>query len=853
MDGVLQSSKFQIKLSELIHEDWYKIGIFLNVERHYVDAINNDNINYRKQENKAYEMINKWFNIDKNPTFEKLKDAILNIPKCDLFKKVENLADTFLNESLNSPSDTGGSSTAPSYPSDDTSNTAGSSTATSYPSDDASNPDLLRMSDELKKYYLKFYEKISELQPFSKASVNVDLIQKFVDLCIVDAVNAQVERLVDTVFSVERKEFLEKQISYTPIPYSEIFAKQNSLILISGIAGIGKTWLLRKCLLDWSNGLIWKNVELVFYLECRRLNQHQNISNINELLNVFYKDIVKDFKFSNHTALFIIDGLDEFKYFNDLINPSLTCNYPIVNALEEIQKYKHVIAGRVYAIDQYQKISTEHSDKLTIQIMGFNENGINNYVENHVVKEKKEVVKTTLRESPNAKAMASVPFYLSSICKIISYSKKIDENSFLTMTDLYTNIFLYFLRKHIIKNNKFMYEIMEDSSNKKYILNICKIAYKMFVNNKIVFSKDEIQAFINDFDRNKGNFFGFIERIETDLGCYYQFTHLTIMEFCASVYAYNCLSSDEIMADEKLKRCLSMICGLANKNPNSLLKFLVNLDPSKKSYKESSLLIPIFGPSITMRHRNRIWEDIMSHLNSLGAKIEDINQLRNREWDYLRRATMQKFAKSLKTGAAGRQLTELDNVVLDILDRKSINVSGINVPDFNISFCMTDDALSSTPNQLSTPTATLSSSSKEVNFTLKQSSDTASFISSMSDNTTLVGDSRQILQDSIQNKPSMGALKNLKRKQARKSLLVDGSFKKFKVSVLGLEKERLEKEQELRVKLLKLDVALRQQQIRKEKALTIYYTTATKLMHEKMQPSNQQHFVNTDTEEILLH
>ncbi|XP_065649926.1 uncharacterized protein LOC136078310 isoform X3 [Hydra vulgaris] len=266
-----------------------------------------------------------------------------------------------------------------------------------------------------------------------------------------------------------------------------------------------------------------------------------------------------------------------------------------------------------------------------------------------------------------------------------------------------------------------------------------------------------------------------------------------------------------------------------------------------------------------MRHRNRIWEDIMSHLNSLGAKIEDINQLRNREWDYLRRATMQKFAKSLKTGAAGRQLTELDNVVLDILDRKSINVSGINVPDFNISFCMTDDALSSTPNQLSTPTATLSSSSKEVNFTLKQSSDTASFISSMSDaridcmfspnldNTTLVGDSRQILQDSIQNKPSMGALKNLKRKQARKSLLVDGSFKKLKVSVLGLEKERLEKEQELRVKLLKLDVALRQQQIRKEKALTIYYTTATKLMHEKMQPSNQQHFVNTDTEEILLH
>ena len=93
----------------------------------------------------------------------------------------------------------------------------------------------------------------------------------------------------------------------------------------------------------------------------------------------------------------------------------------------------------------------------------------------------------------------------------------------------------------------------------------------------------------------------------------------------------------------------------------------------------------------------------------------------------------------------------------------------------------------------------------------------------------------------------MGTLKNLKRKQARESLLVDESLKKLKVRVLGLEKEELENEQELRVNLLKLDVVLRHQQIQKEKALTIYYTTATKLMNEKLQPLNQQHFVNTET------
>ncbi|XP_065646160.1 NACHT, LRR and PYD domains-containing protein 3-like isoform X1 [Hydra vulgaris] len=446
----------------------------------------------------------------------------------------------------------------------------------------SANKDTSEMCTALKNYYRENYGKINEVQPPLKVPANVDLMDNFVDLCIVDAVNAQ----MDIVFNFERKNFLEKQINYKPIPYNEIFMKEKSVILISGVAGIGKTWLLRKCLLDWANDLIWNNVELVFYFECRRLNQYPNISNINELLSVFYKAIVNDFKISNHPALFIIDGLDEFKFLNELINRSSSCKYAIVNALIEIQNYKYLVAGRVYAIDQYQSISTEHSNKLTIQIMGFNRKGIHNYIENNVREEKKDVVKEILNSSPIAKAMASVPFYLCSMCKIISNSKERKKNSFLTMTSLYASIFLYFFQNHIIKTNKLMNKIIEDDSNKKYILNICKIAYELFVENKVIFSEEEILTFIIDFDNNESNLFGFIEKIETDEGCYYQFAHLTIMEFCASVYAYNCLSIEETIANKKLESCLSMICGLNNKSQNSLIKFLVNLNPSKNGSEE---------------------------------------------------------------------------------------------------------------------------------------------------------------------------------------------------------------------------------------------------------------------------
>ncbi|XP_065640670.1 NACHT, LRR and PYD domains-containing protein 4E isoform X2 [Hydra vulgaris] len=561
-DKILHSQEFRLKFSESVGVDWRILGRWLNIEESYIDIIDHDN---SKTDEKAFSMLTKWMQINDNPTLEALKTALKNMRRMDLIRKIDKITKT--------------------------SNSSESSTK-------FTKIDISEISTALKSYYLTNYGKINEIQPPLKSPANVDLMNKFVDLCIVDAVNTQ----IDAVFSVEREDFLKKQINYTPIPYSEIFMKEKSVTLISGIAGIGKTWLLRKCLLDWSNGLIWENVKLVFYLECRRLNLCQTIGTINKLLNVFYKDIINDFDISIHPALFIIDGLDEFKYLNELINCSSSCNYPIVNVLTEIQKYKYIVAGRVYAIDQYQSKSTEHCDKINIQIMGFNENGVDNYIENNVLEGKKDVVKATLKESAIAKSMSSVPFYLSSMCKIISNSKCFYKNSFLTMTDLYANVFLYFLQKHIIKNNELIYQLMGNNSNKKYILNICKIAYQLFVENKVIFSKEEIQTFITDFDKDEEKFFGFIERIETNLGYSYQFAHLTIMEFCASVYAYNCLSNEEIIANEKLKSCLSMVCGLTNKNQNSLLKFIVNLNSSKKTCDESLFLFSIFDRLLKLSH-----------------------------------------------------------------------------------------------------------------------------------------------------------------------------------------------------------------------------------------------------------
>nr|XP_047133988.1 NACHT, LRR and PYD domains-containing protein 12 isoform X2 [Hydra vulgaris] len=277
-ENILYSQEFKLNFSKSNGVDWKILGLWLNIEENCIDTIDHDKPNTLE---KAYKMLTTWIQMNDNPTLEELKTALRNMDRIDLIRKIDELTKT--------------------------SSSPESSTRTS------SKKDTSEVCTALKKYYRENYRKINEIQPPLKVPASVDLMNNFVDLCIVDAVNTQ----MDVVFNFERKKFLEKQMNYTPISYSEIFMKEKSVILISGIAGIGKTWLLRKCLLDWSNNLIWKNVELVFYLECRRLNQYQNISNIIELLNVFYKDIINDFDISTHSTLFIIDGLDEFKYLHD--------------------------------------------------------------------------------------------------------------------------------------------------------------------------------------------------------------------------------------------------------------------------------------------------------------------------------------------------------------------------------------------------------------------------------------------------------------------------------------------------------------------------------------------------------
>ena len=402
------------------------------------------------------------------------------------------------------------------------------------------------MREMLRKFYRMTFEKVDQLEHNIVSPLKVEFLKAFVELTAVDSN----EVVKDAVNITKQELFLQRQMTYKPINFNKVFLMVQPLLLISGMAGIGKTWLLRKCLLDWASGTLWENVDLVLHLECRKLNQYQNICDINELLNVFYKDIFTKCKVCEHfSILFVVDGLDEFAYLDELINhnPLNPSKQAIVNVLADvldINKHKCVVAGRVGAILEYKNKVKACSDNLIFQIMGLNDKGINEYVEN--MGYKKEAIKKVLKSSHIAKAMASVPFYLSAMCSIIGTFTLNDSYSFFTMTELYCCIFLYFFQKHICRTDEPVYKMMESERNKQHILRVCKVAWELFNQGKIIFSQNEIKGIVNDFHEVENELLGFIEKVESQLGYQYQFIHITLMEFCASVHAHIYLINEEL-------------------------------------------------------------------------------------------------------------------------------------------------------------------------------------------------------------------------------------------------------------------------------------------------------------------
>ena len=194
-----------------------------------------------------------------------------------------------------------------------------------------------------------------------------------------------------------------------------------------------------------------------------------------------------------------------------------------------------------------------------------------------------------MKSNPTVKSILYVPINVAIICHLFSLTLQLPN----TLTQLYTLLCLNLMLRHINKQNDHDAEVeyLDSFDNlptgtSEQFLNLCLIAYRGRVDDRIIFSSRDVKGYGVDASKMRGLGLLLIAPSTSVYGREksYNFLHLTLQEFCAAFYISKLCTQEQLECFNRFKfkdkfkmiwRFYSGITGL--KNNGLLYKML----PSK--------------------------------------------------------------------------------------------------------------------------------------------------------------------------------------------------------------------------------------------------------------------------------
>ena len=387
------------------------------------------------------------------------------------------------------------------------------------------------------------------------------------------------------------KEMLKKSsIEMSP---NELISDEISSTFVRGVAGVGKTSLVEYITLEWAKGEMFQEIDFLFFLKCRNLIKYKDRKMT--IQDLFKDQFQVDMGFLQEVldgdrVLIILDGLDELPSLEKVLEADSENDLTsILSSLmrkdgELFPGHKLILTGRPYIQSILLKHESHATGRLNIvDITGLSESSIIAYVDNFAEgnEEIKARIINTINENESLKAMASIPQFLSSLCCILTMEA--GNMSIQKTTELYVWILVSFIRQHFPEFKEMPYNILKDKRVTSFLTIVSEISYKLLVENKMIFEEGEFDKLHSvDNEIVKKMLDSFLMKIETTFGCLYQFKHLTLQEFLASVYCFeNGIDIQELL-DHKLYELVAFVAGLARANQyqtdnkQSILSLFVN-------------------------------------------------------------------------------------------------------------------------------------------------------------------------------------------------------------------------------------------------------------------------------------
>ncbi|XP_072261741.1 NACHT, LRR and PYD domains-containing protein 3-like isoform X2 [Pyxicephalus adspersus] len=458
---------------------------------------------------------------------------------------------------------------------------------------------LLRRSDCIKTYNCRLGEKLT----FSEYFVNLLLVNGHYSL--------EIKKNELLTFGQQRIDLQNKKEN--KLNLSHLFEKLSDRrlprkILVSGVAGIGKTVFVQKLVFDFSNGASYQNFDFVLNFTFKDLNLINKPITLREIILKKHGHLshLLDNIFRNSDKLLVIlDGLDEFKFSNQLeldkyvFDPDEQAELPwIVGSLikgELLPDASILLTSRPTVINH---IPVDCIDRFVI-ITGFSVTEIEDYFQKFF--EDKKVGSeqfVVVKENHFLFTLCYIPAFCWIVCSVMRGCSNLHIERPKTMTDIYCHYLIVLLRYH--SHQAFF---TKDGLALKGLFGLGQIAYNSLLKHETLFYETDFEMFntlpsdiVNSFlDKTCVPELGYIENVLS-------FTHFTIQEFFAAFYyVYVEKPSDDIMDLDVQKRLniatgyldlfLRFVSGLLSLRNQTLLQKHLTLQANEKYEMYTSWLI----------------------------------------------------------------------------------------------------------------------------------------------------------------------------------------------------------------------------------------------------------------------
>ena len=270
-------------------------------------------------------------------------------------------------------------------------------------------------------------------------------------------------------------------------------------------------------------------------LECRDLNDFQRKKGAelkkDEIFDEFLKSKWNVELGDGEGVLFVVDGLDELYDINagdsvigQLLN--LKCS--------KFKKSKIIITGRPHV----QEKLIQHGDRMgglqTFEIQGLSDDQIDDYIDKFsTVQENISAINKSKDLSRSNLPILTVPQFLNTFCCVAILSK---GEAIRSSAELYSWVLYLLLKQHADDrpglSNKTVPEIFHAYS--KSLINLSQVCYKLLNGNKIIL-EEKLESILGDTETGKNFIESLFIDVSDNFSHRYQFKHLSLMEFLASI------------------------------------------------------------------------------------------------------------------------------------------------------------------------------------------------------------------------------------------------------------------------------------------------------------------------------